>query len=320
MKWFTLRDGVREVTPPLFHMITMNRKSQETNGRGQKGFTLIELLVVIAIIAILAAMLLPALSKAKQKAHGISCLNNTKQIMLAWTIYSGDFNDYLPANDYPYTASLSSIPVDRRRSWVAGSMIVGIDSIRESILSDPEVSQLAIYLKNTAVYRCPADKSVFRGRPRVRSMSMNSAIGTRWYDPGSGTPGSLPLNGGWLPGVYDTGQNAWRTYGKLSSFGRPGPANTWVLMDEHPDAINDPSMAVQCGNARGPRFVDFPASYHNGAGGMSFADGHSEIKKWDGGRTREGPLPPAYALNQLATDPGSERDLRWLQQRTSARR
>jgi len=300
-------------------MRNFTRRTSDELRRG--GFTLIELLVVIAIIAILAAMLLPALGKAKQKAHGISCLNNTKQIMLAWSIYAGDFRDYLPANDYPYTSTLSSIPVDRRRSWVAGSMIVAIDSIRESILSDPEVSQLATYLKNTEVYRCPADKSMTRGRPRVRSMSMNSAVGTRWYDPPGGSrPGSAPVHGGWLPGVYTAGQDAWRTYGKLSTISAPGPSMLWVLMDEHPDAINDPSMAVQCGNAQGKRIVDFPASYHNGAGGISFADGHSEIRKWQGDRMRQGPLPPSFMLNQVASDSGSEDDLWWLQQRTSARR
>src|SRR5690606_34324712 len=99
------------------------------------------------------------------------------------------------------------------------------------------------------VYRCPADKSVVQGRPRTRSMSMNNSVGTRWYgSPANAQRGSLAVTGGWLTGSYNDNQASWRTYGKLSHITAPGPAKLWVLMDEHPDAINDPMMAVQCGN------------------------------------------------------------------------
>jgi prepilin-type N-terminal cleavage/methylation domain-containing protein/prepilin-type processing-associated H-X9-DG protein len=315
-----LRQNESEIAVNRVGGAEMNKLKDKLGTERRTGFTLIELLVVIAIIAILAAMLLPALSRAKQKAHGISCMNNTKQIMLGWTMYAGDNKDYLPANDYPYLTPLSSIPLPQRRNWVAGSMAIDIDAVRESILKDPDVTQLAPYVPNVQIYRCPADKSTARGRPRIRSMSMNNAVGTRWYSAPAGAYGKMAVEGGWLPGVYNTGQTIWLTYGKLGSFTRPGPARTWVLMDEHPDAINDASMAVQVGNAAGERIVDFPASYHGGAGGMSFADGHSEIRKWEGERMRQGPLPPGYQLNQPATDEGSREDLRWLQQRTSARR
>jgi prepilin-type processing-associated H-X9-DG protein len=195
-------------------------------------------------------------------------------------------------------------------------MDIELDSIRDSLLEDPDTTQLARYVQNIEVYRCPADRSSFRDRPRVRSMSMNCAVGTRWASAPANARGAYPVTGGWLTGSYDDNQDQWRTYGKLSTITAPGPANLWVLMDEHPDAINDPLMAVQCGNSAGKRIVDFPASYHNGACGISFADGHSEIKKWQGGRMKQGPINGQ--LNVPASDAGSEEDLWWLQQRTSA--
>jgi prepilin-type processing-associated H-X9-DG protein len=151
-------------------------------------------------------------------------------------------------------------------------------------------------------------------------MSMNSAIGTKWcysdngFNPPANTKrGSKAVDGGWLPGAaYNSGQTAWRTYGKLSDITRPGPADLWLVMDEHPDSINDSSMATP---AVPGYLVDYPASYHNGAGGVTFCDGHSEIHKWRDPRT----TPPIGTPLTIQPSPNNP-DTEWLAVRSSALR
>ena len=267
---------------------SVNPMIRKTVGR-RDGFTLIELLVVIAIIAILAAMLLPALSRAKLKAQGISCMNNTKQITLAWIIWSGDNSEVL----------LDS------RAWMSGDVsdpgsfdFVDVDSNGRPGANMPN-SPLHSYVgKNVKVYKCHGDPRVstlapkFVGTPVCRSVAMNSWIGTDW---GSG-------------GEY-------YVFKKSSDLNRPGPSNTYVILDESKNSINDGFFAVPMdtydpNNLPAKAFVDVPATYHGTAGSFSFADGHSEIHKWKDART--------ITVNIFGTSPNNV-DLDWIQSKSSAK-
>jgi prepilin-type N-terminal cleavage/methylation domain-containing protein/prepilin-type processing-associated H-X9-DG protein len=264
--------------------------------RQSRGFTLIELLVVIAIIAILAGMLLPALGKAKSKTVGIQCMNNTKQLQLAFTLYAGDQADVL-------LACQDGLP-DRRANWCGGDVSWGSSNTGSN---DVARSPMMRYLGNAfAVWKCPADQSfvVAGGRriPRFRSNSMSQVFGYgEWLD-GSGS---------------GRNQTAWRIYSKEGNI--VNPSQTWVFVDEHPGSINDAAFANQMRAAEtaNARIIDMPASYHNGACGFSFADGHSEIKRWRGKTIQpKAVFGQNVSLNIPAAD--SRPDVLWFFQNTTA--
>jgi prepilin-type N-terminal cleavage/methylation domain-containing protein/prepilin-type processing-associated H-X9-DG protein len=285
------------------HWKLTSMSSMKSRAATRSGFTLIELLVVIAIIAILAAMLLPALSTAKVKAQGIQCMSNLKQLQIAWQLYSVDNNDKLATSGY-------ISPVEPT-AWVDGWLDFNggnPDNTNTAALMDPKRSKFASYA-SVGVYRCPADHSMVtvRGQslPRVRSMSMSQAFGPGdWLDPA-----------GFQANVTS---KKYKVYYKTAHIVNPGPSMVYVLLDEHPDGINAGGFAnMMVENAGSARIIDFPASYHNGAGGISFADGHAEIKKWRDPRTR----PPVRYNNQLALNVPSPNnpDMIWLSDRTSSR-
>jgi len=298
--------------------------------QGRSGFTLIELLVVIAIIAILAAMLLPALARAKAKAQSISCMNNTKQLMLSWNMYANDNNDVLAPNDYPFTTPYYTAANKLQlKSWVCGTMEQPLDAGNDSELADPIGTAIANYISSKQSFHCPADNYIDPNthKVHVRSYAMNSAVGTVWagfYLNGSPPIGS-PVQGGWLPGNgYNANQTAWLTYDKLASFTRPGAAQTWVIMDENPYSINDASMAVSAVAMPGKTYlIDYPSGLHANAGGIAFADGHSIVHKWQDSRTYtpQGIISPGMgSTGSTLQTPGDNPDCFYLAPITSAPR
>jgi prepilin-type N-terminal cleavage/methylation domain-containing protein/prepilin-type processing-associated H-X9-DG protein len=242
-------------------------------------FSLVELLVVVAIIGILSSILLPALARAKARAQGVYCLNNTKQLALAWIVYADDQNGRLPYNLESRTgASMAVNWVNNILDWELSSDNTNAVALAESGIG-PYTSRSA------SVYRCPSDyvlSSIQKDagwNARVRSYSMNAMIG----DAGSVSAGGTNRNN---PDYIQ--------FFKYSSI--PRPSDIFVFIDEHPDTIDD---GYFLNSAAEPKWRNIPASYHDGASGLAFADGHAEMHKWRRASTKP-PARPGAAVGALS--------------------
>ena len=279
--------------------------------RGDSGFTLVELLVVIAIIAILAALLLPMIATAKLKARGIQCMNNHRQLALAWKMYVDDNHEYLPyASYWPYGPA--AMTQESQYSWISGGMDFNPNNpsnwdINQDIVKSPMWPYCG---QNAGIWRCPADFSFVtvngQNMPRVRSMSMNL-----WVGGFVGYDGGLSGGLGYVnPPLYPPGTRGgspWRVYLKMDM---REDSIDWGNFAT--DMTGWPDQPDQAG------FYDLPGSYHHRAGGFSFVDGHSELKRWMDQRTMP-PLDLGGMIPDQFRSPNNV-DVLWLQEHATRRR
>jgi prepilin-type N-terminal cleavage/methylation domain-containing protein/prepilin-type processing-associated H-X9-DG protein len=285
---------------PRSLFLNCRMKSTVASKSKTKGFTLIELLVVIAIIAVLAALLLPALSKAKQQGQKVECISNLRQMQLAWQLYADDRDGWLPQNDFGQSAGR----FDFKYSWTAGWLDYtdnNPDNTNSWIMLNNPFGTIGQYTQNPGIYKCPSDKSwAMNGgqrHNRVRSYAMNGLMGrkkNRFMD--------------------------FELYERLEDLGRQPPLSQhFVFIDEHEDSINDGFFHLSIASMGQSRmaWLDVPASRHGKSANISFADGHVETKRWQDPRTL---LPVTRQTFASFVQQDNSPDIQWLLERASARR
>jgi prepilin-type processing-associated H-X9-DG protein/prepilin-type N-terminal cleavage/methylation domain-containing protein len=265
------------------------------------GFTLVELLVVVGVIAILAGLLLPSLSQAKGKAHSTACLNNQKQLALAFLLYVDDFEDNLPYN-LGETETKQTIADGTFLNWVNNVMSWFVEPDNTNTVQEVRGGLGPYTSRSASLYRCPSDSVVSDlqrdagWRQRVRSYSMNAMIGNAGEFTAAGKNVNNP---------------SYKQFFKLNEI--PDPSRIFVFIEEHPDSIDDGYFLNQ---AEKYEWHDLPASYHSGGANLAFADGHIEYHKWMNGGTRA-PAKANSAVLPAAVVPGYGQDFHWVLDRTS---
>jgi prepilin-type N-terminal cleavage/methylation domain-containing protein/prepilin-type processing-associated H-X9-DG protein len=270
--------------------------------RSSNAFTLTELLVVLATLGILAVLVLPGLAGPQPGSQAFRCLNNMRQLALTSTLYAGDNNERLAINSDPHTSGTYYPPGTSNPSWVTGTVdwSAGSYNTNTAYLINNKYSLLGNYVAtSTGVFECPAANYVSPPQralgwyQRVRSVAMDAAVGD----------GSKYTGFGW---------NQWFVAKKTTDFNNPGPCQSWVFTDEHPDSIDDALLYTS--SYPTTSFTEMPANYHDGAAAITFADGHVVMQKWTGSVLPFRPVK--YSIQQQIVCPVTDPDMVWLAQHT----